>query len=170
MRQSLIAPCMAALVTLATAGQAVAQPGSTKIRAVFKLSFDCDSPRKLRDYGVNAHLSGVLNADNTATADLAISGLFFADNVHFDARLGRSASPAPGGTSQLRVTGKDRLRLVWSLPNNDLIVDVAVSGKSCRADLAMRLKSGETRYSMYGGGKFYHCSAARVVRTSCAIR
>ena len=145
----------------------MAQSGAIKFRSGMNLAFDCETPWKVKDYAVRAKLTGVLNADRSASADLAINGFMLNTNVHFDARLGRSVLPAPGGTSQLRVLSRDRIRAVWNLPNNDLILDFVASGRSCSAVLTMRLKPGKTQYSMYSGSKFYYCSVARVLNTDC---
>lgn len=154
-------------LSLAFSESAMAQSGAVKFRSGMNLAFDCETPWNVRDYAVRANLTGVLNADRSASADLTINGFMLNTNVHFDARLGRSTLPAPGGTSQLRVLGRDRIRAIWSLPNNNLIMDFAVSGRSCSAVLTMSLKPGKTQYSMYSGSKFYYCSAARVLNTTC---
>lgn len=161
--------CSIALATLALPQQAAAQAGTVKLRSIMNMSFDCEDPWRVTNYGVTGNFTATLNPDSTATADLKISGFFLDGDVHFDARLGR-ASPAPGGTSQLRVTGRNRLRGVWSLPNNNMSIDITVSGQTCNVNLTVQLKPGKRQYTMFGGQKFYYCSAARVVSTSCAIQ
>lgn len=147
-----------------------AQSGGVNLRATMQLQFDCENPWKVKNYGVRATLTGVLNTDRSATADLAITGFFLNTNVHFDTRLGRGSMAAPGGSSQLRVLGSNKLRGIWSLPNNDLILDMTMTGQACQSHLTLRLKPGKTQYSMYGGTKFYYCSAARVISTSCTVK
>lgn len=159
-----------ALLLVLSFGPAAAQTGSVNLRAAMQLQFDCENPWKVKNYGVRATLTGVLNADKSATADLAINGFFLNTTVHFDTRLGRGSMAAPGGTSQLRVLGSNKLRGVWSLPNNDLILDLTMAGQSCQSHLTLRLKPGKKEYSMYGGTKFYYCSAARVISTSCTAK
>jgi hypothetical protein len=161
--------CSAIALSLLFSGSAIAQSGSVTFVSDMNLSFDCEDPWQVKDYPVRAKLTGILNG-KSASADLVISGFMLDANVHFDARLGSGSLPAPGGTTQLRVLGRDRLRGVWSLPNNDLAVDFLVSGQSCSTVLTMRLKPGKAKYSMYSGSKFYYCSAARVINTTCEAK
>lgn len=156
-----------AFVLLTVSGPALAQSGSINLKSTMNMSFDCETPWRVKNFGVTGRLTATLNPDKTATADLKISGFMLDGDVHFDARLGRGASPAPGGTSQLRILGSNRLRGIWSLPNHDMILDIVASGSSCSVNLALKLKPGKTQYSMFGGQKFYYCSAARLVRTTC---
>lgn len=145
----------------------LAQSGSINLKSNMNLSFDCETPWRVKNFGVTGRFNATLNPDKTATADLKISGFMLDGDVHFDARLGRGATPAPGGTSQLRVLGPNRLRGIWSLPNNDMILDIVASGGSCSVNLTLKLKPGKTQYSMFGGQKFYYCSAARLISTTC---
>jgi len=131
------------------------------------LSFDCESPVHVTNYAVRGDFSAVLHTDRSAAADLVISGFMLSSTVHFEAKLGGGKRPAPGGTAQLRVLSRNQLRAIWSLPNNDLIADVAANGRNCSVTLTFRLRPGQHEYSMWGGSKFYYCSAARVIRTSC---
>ncbi len=87
-----------------------------------------------------------------------------------EARLGRGSRPAPGGAAQLRVVSASALRGIWSLPNNNLIIDITTSGKSCAVAVSFALKPGQKEYSLWGGSKFYYCSAARVLQTSCSAQ
>ena len=157
-----------ALLFLALSPQAIAQSGSASMRSTINLRFDCETPIHVTNYGVTARFDATMHADKTAFADLKISGFFLSGDVHFDARLGRGAAPAPGGTSQLHVLGKDRLRGIWSLPNNDMILDIiAKGGNSCAVNLTLKLKPGKKEYSLFSGSKFYYCSAARLISTTC---
>ena len=169
MRRLNAACCVGILLALIFTGPAAAQSGKiASLVSTMNLVFDCEAPWNVKNYGVSARFTAALNADKTAYGDLAISGFMLDGNVLFDARLGRSVQPAPGGTSQLHVISSNRLRGIWSLPNNDLILDLtAHGGNACTANVAMRLKPGKKQYSMFGGSRFYYCSSARVVQTTC---
>ena len=155
------------LAILAMPAPAIAQAGSAHMRSTMDLVFDCEEPLKVTNYKVQATFVATLNTDKTAEADLRISGFMLGSDVHFDARLGRSVLSAPGGTAQLHVVGPNKLRGIWSLPNNDLVLDISANGKSCAVALALRLKRGKSQLSMFSGSKFYYCSAGHVVRTTC---
>lgn len=159
--------CWALAITLAPQWTMAAPVASTKIRSDMQLSFDCQRPWNVQNYGARATFEAILNGDGSATADLTINGFALASTVHFEARLGRSSRPAPGGAAQLRVVSASALRGVWSLPNNNLIIDITTSGKSCAVAVRFALKPGHREYSLWGGRKFYYCSAARVLQASC---
>lgn len=132
-----------------------------------QFSLDCERPWHVENYSARATFNGILNGDGTAEADLTLRGLGLASTVHFDARLGRGSRPAPGGSSQLRVMSARALRGIWSLPNNNLMIDITTSGSSCAVSVGFALKRGAKEYSLWGGSKFYYCSAVRVLQTSC---
>ncbi|MBI5261354.1 MAG: hypothetical protein HY852_05990 [Bradyrhizobium sp.] len=125
---------------------------------------------QVRNYSARVNFDGVLNGDGSANADLTFSGFGLSAVVHFDARLGRGSQPAPGGSSQLRVLNPHALRGIWSLPNNDLMIDINTSGSSCSASIRVALKRGHREYTLWNGNKFYYCSAVRVLQTSCSAQ
>lgn len=140
---------------------------SAHLKAHFDHLFDCERPFALRDHPMKSEFTATLNADKTAKAELTIKGVIFTSKVYFEAVLGRQSQPAPGGTSQLRVVSKNRLQAIWDLPNNRLILDIAATGRSCRANLSVRLKPGHKDYSFYDGKLMYYCSRHRAVSASC---
>jgi hypothetical protein len=158
-----LAMALAPVLPLASAAQAQ----SAHIDAKFELAFDCEQPIFVRNYPMHAVFTGTLNANRSATADLALSGPFINNTIHFDARLGGGTRPAPGGSARLSVISSSRLRAVWDLPNNQLILDIIVRRSSCSTVLAIRLKPGQHQYSMYSGTHFHYCSAYRLISSSC---
>jgi hypothetical protein len=163
------APLAVALASACPA-QALAQSSSAHLKATFDLEFDCEQPFYVRAHPIHADFTGVLNADRSASADLVIRGLLFPNTVHFDARLGGAARPGPGGTTQLRVISRNRLRATWNLPNNSLVLDMVAHGNSCSTRLAVKLKPGKREYSMYDGHQFYYCSHQRLLHSTCQAR
>jgi hypothetical protein len=68
------------------------------------------------------------------------------------------------------VAGKNSLRLIWNLPNNQLIVRIDVSGQSCNASFQSELRSGQTEHTLYDGNQYYYCEAPRVQAASCRVQ
>jgi hypothetical protein len=159
--------CAAMALALLFSGEAVAQKGNVSLKAVFDLQFDCERPFFVRNHPIRSVFTGVLHADKSATADLAISGVLLTNRVHFDARLGNASQDAPGGTSSLRVVARNQIRAIWDLPNNQLVLNIVGTGRSCSANLKLRLKPGKREYSMFDGNQMYYCSQHRLLRTSC---
>ncbi len=162
-----LAGCLASLAVLATPAARAASSGTSSMKSQIDFSFDCDTPVHVTNYPVRGDFTAVLHSDNSASADLAISGFMLSSNIHFDAKLGGGRRPAPGGTSELDVLGRNHLRAIWGLPNNTLIGDLTVHDHSCAVSLAIHLKPGQHEYSMWGGSGFYYCSGARVLHTTC---
>ncbi len=159
------------LAAILSPAMALAAPTqSTRVRSDMQFSLDCERPMQVRNYNARATFDGVLNGNGTASANLALNGLGLATTIHFDARLGRGALPAPGGSSQLRVLSAHAVRGTWSLPNNDLMIDINTSGSSCAVSVRMALKRGRSEYTMWNGRKFYYCSAVRVLQTNCSAQ
>jgi hypothetical protein len=146
------------------AGEAAAM-GSTHFKGHSEMVLDCERPFYVRDHAIHIDYTADLNADSTATADFAIIGVFV-DKVHFDMKLGGS-SLAPSGSTILRVMARNRLRLIWDLPNNQVLLDIIVAGKSCSAALNVTLKPGKREYTMSDGSHMYYCSAQKVLSASC---
>jgi hypothetical protein len=154
-------------LAVSLSSEAVAQTSIISGKANFDLQFDCERPFLVRDHPIHAEVTALLNADKSASADLAITGTIFTNKVHFDARLGAASQSAPGGTSSLRVMASNHLRAIWSLPNNQIIVDFVAAGRSCSATLGIRLKPGMREYTMFDGSLMYYCSRQKVLRSSC---
>jgi hypothetical protein len=118
---------------LAFTTEAMAQSSSVNFHIGFSGHVDCDQPIQMRDIPISGDGVGVLNTDGSASADLTQTAFILSTRIHFEGRLGGAPKSAPGGTAQVRVAGRHRLLLIWNLPNNQLIVDIAVSGQSCSA-------------------------------------
>jgi hypothetical protein len=143
---------------------------SVNFRIGFKGHVDCDQPFQVRNVPISADGTGVLNPDGSASASLTQTAFVLSTTIQFEGRLGAPPRSAPGGTSQVRVAGKNALRLIWSLPNNQMIVDIAVRGQSCSASLNIQLKPGKTQYTLFDGSVHHYCGRPRVEQTSCEVR
>jgi len=163
-----IAGYLALAVTLLFASEASAQSAVFSFTGGFEATVDCDRPLYLHNLPITATVKGSINSDKTGNADLNLVAVL-PSQVHFDGRLGRT-TPAPGGTTgRMQITGHNHLRLIWDLPNNLIVVDVAISRSSCRANLSTQLKRGQREYSLYNGHAFFYCGKPRVTSTSCSI-
>lgn len=148
---------------------AYAQADGVNIEFTFQGQVDCDQPVKVNNFGFSGRGAGILYANQRASLDVTFSALS-TNQIRFDAALGGAPTSAPGGTAQLRVLGKNKLRMIWSLPNNDQSVDITVSGRSCTASINNTLKRGSRQYSLFDGGMFIFCAKPRITQTTCNIR
>jgi hypothetical protein len=140
----------------------------------FNISFtgrvDCHQPIAMNNIPIRGEGTGTLHPDGSATAELTQTAIVLSSTVRFRGRLGAAPSPAPGGTSQIRVAGRDSLRLIWNLPNNQLVVHVQVRGQSCSARFEPILRPGKTQYTLFDGSTYHYCGRPRAERSSCQVR
>ena len=61
-------------------------------------------------------------------------------------------------------------KLIWNLPNNSLIVNIAVRGQSCSATFATPLKPGMTQVSMFDGTMYHYCTPPVMTSSICEIK
>jgi hypothetical protein len=152
-----------------TATGASAETSGIHFDIEFRMSVDCDQPKQVSDVPVNGSGSGVLNLDKTGSLDLTLTALT-TSTLHFEAKLGSQASPAPGGTTIMRILSGNRLQAIWELPTDQVIATVLVSNRGCRAAVDFKLTHGNTQYSMFDGQNFYFCSRPRLIDTSCSLK
>lgn len=146
-----------------------AQEGVLNVSFSFDGMVSCTRPLAAQNFKLHGQGRAVLYSDKRATLDYTQRGLT-STLVQFDAKLGGAPSPAPGGTASLRVVNRNTLRAVWSLPNNDLILNVSVSRNSCVAKIDVRLKGGAREYSLYDSGILSYCSRPRIMNVTCQAR
>lgn len=148
----------------------VSVPASAQKSAVvnFKFDFDtvvtCSRPMNLKDQGSRGRGSGVLHSDGSASLDLSLA----TSQIYFDGKLGGGPIPAPFGTSRLNVVNRNQLRAVWSLPNNDIILNFKVIPASCQATAVSHLRGGAREHNTVIFGQLAYCSQLRITRISCA--
>ena len=148
---------------------AMAQAVNFSIR--FTGSVDCERPLPVKNVPISGNGTGTINADGSATAEVTQTAFVFSNPVRFDGRLGARPSVAPGGTtSQVRVSGRNSLRLIWNLPNNAFVVNIAVRGQTCSATFESRLNPGQRHHTLFDGSNFHYCDRPRVASSSCEVR
>ena len=163
------------LVLIATAFAATLLASAASAQAVnfhfhFAGTMSCASPLPVANAPVSGDGNGTLNPDGSVTAVITQSLLVFSTSLNFDSKLGSGLTPVPGGTGQVRVTGRQGLRFVWNLPNNSLIVNISVRGQSCSATFATPLKPGMTQVSMFDGSMYHYCSPPVMTSSTCEIK
>jgi hypothetical protein len=130
---------------------------------------DCQSPIALSNVPISADGTGQINPDGTGHADLTQTAFVLSTRIHFEGRLGR-ATESPGGTTTARVTGKNSLRLMWNLPNNQFVVNIVVRGQTCSASFSSNLKPGKSQHTLFDGNIYHYCGKPRVESSSCQVR
>ena len=158
---------VAGLIFSATA---MAQTPIAKFHIHFAGTVDCIQPIRASNIPISGDGTGVLNSDGSASADLTQTAFVFSSTIHFDGRLGARPTAAPGGSAQVRVTGRNSLKLIWNLPNNALVVNIATRGQSCSASFAANLFPGKRQYTLFDGNTIHYCSRPRVAQTSCQVQ
>jgi hypothetical protein len=167
-RETLVLGLLVVLGLTVSSG-ALAQTSAVHFQIGFTLGVDCDQPFQVRNVSVIGDGSGVLNADKSASADLTIRAFVLSTRIHFEGRLGAPPQSGPGGATQVRVAGPHQLRLIWYLPNNQLITNISVSGRSCAVNLDAKLKPGAGQYTLFDGQVYHYCGRPRVLGTSCRV-
>jgi hypothetical protein len=158
----------AAILLLGPMSHAHAQGAGINFKLDFDAMVDCTQPIAARNLTVHGSGTGVLNLDKSGSADLNLSGAV-SSTIHFEGRLGQGAAPAPGGSAQFRVVGRNRLRLTWDLPNNQLSTVIAISGRGCSAVVDSRLKPGRAQYTLYDGSTYHYCGRPAISHASCSV-
>jgi hypothetical protein len=153
--------------TFAISGRAHAS--TVNFQIAFSGHVDCHRPFNISHVPISGSGTGSLNSDGSATADIMETAFVLSSRIHFEARLGRS-TPAPGGSAQVRVAGQHRLLLIWNLPNNQMVIDIAVNGRSCTARFESSLKPGKTEYTLFDGTIFHYCGRPTAETASCQVR
>ncbi len=149
----------------------VSQPASAQKPAVnFKFDFgvvvSCREPVNVTNSSTRGSGAGVLNSNGTASFDLSLA----TSSVHFDARLGGGSSPAPFGTSRLNVVNQHQLRAVWSLPNNDIVMNFRVTQNACQATAVSQLRHGAHEHNSVILGQLASCSKLQITGINCTVQ
>jgi hypothetical protein len=165
-RAGLIIASIASGVLFSTG--AVAQAVNFSFR--FSGTMSCMQPVPVSGAPISGSGTGVLNQDGSVTAEISQSLLVFSTTQRFDSRLGAGVTSAPGGTAQVRVAGRQSLKFFWNLPNNTLIVTVAVRGQSCSATFQANLLPGKTQYTFFDGSTYHYCGRPVMTSSSCELR
>ena len=141
------------------------EAAGTAIRG--KFSFDgianCENP-PMRNFPVHAEGTAVLSTDRNATLDMESN---VEGRVQLNAKLGDKPTEAPGGSASLHVAGNHTLRAIREYPNNYIIVNLTVIGKSCSMKVENRLKPGKRQYTFSSAVGVAYCSKPQIVRLEC---
>lgn len=157
------------LMLCGSATPSLAQEGVFNMSFSFDGVVNCTRPLAVQNFTLNGQGRAVLYSDKRATLDYTQRALGITQ-VQFDAKLGGAPSPAPGGTASLRVINRNTLRAVWSLPNNDMILNVSVGRNSCVARIDARLRGGSREYTFYDSGMLVYCGRPKIVNVACQAK
>ena len=126
---------------------------------------------RLKSIPITANVTAALNADGSLVGEVIQTAYIISSTVRFDGRLGSSLAPAPGGTSQFRVSGRSGLRLMWRFAEQYHDRE----HRRQRADVLSQLTtrgsipaSGNT--CMYDGNQYFYCDRPRMTMSSCEVR
>ncbi len=137
----------------------------------WQIRIGCDGPTVLfpiRDWPAQVEGDVSLSSDRSTSMELTISGLGIPTGVaRWDGRLGGKPTTTAGGTGELRVTGPHSLRAIWRQPHNDIFLDFAADQQSCNLSVDVKLRRGETFYTLYNGRNFENCPEIRTVSATC---
>ncbi len=136
----------------------------------FDGNMSCMSPVPVSNAPISGDGNGTLNADGSVQAVITQGLLIFKTSLNFDSKLGPGLTQVPGGTGQLRVTGRSGLKFVWNLPNNSIIVNIAVRGNTCSATFQSPLMPGKTNYTFFDGSIYHTCGKPTMTSSSCEIQ
>ena len=143
---------------------------TTNFHFHFDGSMSCMQPIPVSNAPVSGDGAGVLNPDGSVNAEITQGLLGFKVSSHFDSKIGAGLTSVPGGTGHVRVVGRQSLRFIWNLPNNSLVVTIAVRGQSCSATFQANLLPGKTQYSFFDGSMYHYCGRPVMTSSSCEIR
>jgi len=157
-------------VGLTFSSQAVAQTAVAKFHIHFAGSVDCEQPVQAKNIPISGDGTGAINTDGSAYANVTETAFVFSSTIHFDGRLGARPTAAPGGSAQVRVAGRNGLKLIWNLPNNALVVNIVTRGRSCSASFSANLFPGKRQYTLFDGNTIHYCDRPRVAQASCEVQ
>jgi hypothetical protein len=157
----LIAAAAACVLTIS--GEASAQ--SLRAKFSFDGIADCSNP-PIHRFPIHGDGTGVLSVDRSAKLDMTTN---VEGQVQINTKLGGRPSEVPGGSASLNVAGRHTLRAVRNFPNNSIIMNLTVVGRSCSMKIVNVLKPGKSQYTFYtGSGGFAYCSHPQITRTECS--
>ena len=139
--------------------------GNAQVQAHFTYDavVNCDKP-SVRNYPIHGEGTGKLSTDRTASLEHQ-SNVGGRDS--YNVKLGAPPTEANGGSASLRVLGRRSLRAIREFPNNLVIVDINVTGRSCTMKIVNQLKRGQRQYTFPTSLGMAYCAKPQVIRTSC---
>jgi hypothetical protein len=139
--------------------------GRAQVQAHFTYDavVNCDKP-SVRNYPIHGEGTGKLSTDRSATLEHQ-SNVGGRDT--YNVKLGAPPTEADGGSASLRVLGRRSLRAIREFPNNLVIVDIRVTGRSCSMTIVNQLKRGQRQYTFPTSLGMAYCAKPQVIKTSC---
>lgn len=160
-------PSNMALALVAVVVTFVSFPNISFAQAQAKFSFDgvanCRQP-SLSNFPIHGEGTGRLSTDGHAALNVDSN---FEGRQEYDVKLGQKAFETPGGSATLRVANRHTLRMVRDYPNNTIILEISVVGRSCSLKVQSRLKPGRSEYTLATQMGIAYCARPVITRTLC---
>jgi hypothetical protein len=154
------------LVALAALLGVACFPGQCFAQAQARFAFEgvanCHQPA-LANYPIRGEGTGRLTTDGRAELDVDSN---IEGRQRYDTKLGRTIE-TPGGSATLRVASRRSLRVVRDYPNNILVIELRVVGKSCKIKVESRLKPGKRQYTFATQFGTAYCDRPVITKTMC---
>ena len=137
------------------------------LKSEIYLKLDCERPRSVKDFKVEADFEGALNVNAEGVGQISIVlAPTLSAHIPFAGKLNGPRRSAPGGYTSLRRLGDGSLELVWDLPNNALRLAIHRQGEICAADMQVVRRPGATQYTFFAD-TMYYCSRVSVLGATC---
>jgi hypothetical protein len=156
-----------ALSVIAVIATVVSFPDKIFAQAQAKYSFDaivnCHQP-SLQNYPIHGEGTGRLSTDGTAALDVDSN---VEGRQEYDLKLGGRPIATPGGSATLRVASRHSLRVVRDYPNNIMVLELKVVGRTCAIRVESRLKPGRREYTFATRFGLAYCDRPIITKTTC---
>lgn len=156
-----------ALAVIAVIVSVVSFPNTSFAQAQARFSFDgianCRQP-SLPNYPIHGEGTARLSTDGNASlnVDSNVEG-----HQKYDIKLGGRPIETPGGSATLHVASRHSLRVVRDYPNNIMVIELKVVGRTCAMKVESRLKPGRRQYTFATRLGLAYCDRPIITKTTC---
>jgi len=155
--------------TVAVADDAVIGESGAQfaVKSEIYLQLDCETPRLVKDFKVEADFQGSVNSKSEGRADLTIHlAPMLSARIPFVGKVNGPPHVAPGGSTSIRSLGPGKFDMIWDLPNNSLHLSIDLNKEICTARISVSRKSGANQYTLFAD-TMYYCSKVVALGATC---